>query len=792
MPEAATTTVYVVPHTHWDREWYATFETFQVQLVELWDQLLTLTEADPDFRFLMDGQTVVIDDYLEVRPEARARLEGAIRRRQIQVGPWYTLPDEFLVSGETLLRDLQRGIASAEAHGGSMRVGYLPDSFGHAAQMPQLYRQLGFRYAAVWRGVPLDIDRVAFSWEAPDGSRILTAYMGNSYAQGVDLPTEPAALVTRVADALQAIEPFHPTANVLLMNGNDHVLPQAALSAAVRGASGRLNGTIVRLARLDDYLATLPADGWPRWRGELRSSARANVLMGTLSVRVTDKQRHFAASRTLERLAEPIAALTGIDANDALEQAWTLMLQNAAHDTACGSGIDAVAEASRQRSVSALRLAQSVVERGLTRLAGEGQVWNPSLFPRQGLVEVDGSLVLTPTIGGGAVGSLTTRSARVPVTGAGRRLENAQLSCELLPDGTLTVADRQTGLQYRGLHRLVDEGDAGDEYNFSPPALNPQMPDLVRNFSSTIVDTGPLRASLEARFDLAVYDGLRSDRHARSDRQTVLPIRLALSLEADTPRLDIELEIINRSPDHRLRAHFPLPFQVSESAADTPFHVTRRPVISPRRDPGATELELPTYPMWSFTDVSDGRAGFALIANGLHEYEVLPGNPQQVALTLLRAVGWLSRDDLTTRTGHAGPGLETPGAQVLGGHRLRYSLYFHQGDWERGGVWRMAESTLTPLVAGRGPAITGPGTRIELAPDSVQMTALVPRPDGYDLRVLNASDAPQEASIDFEPAPAEVNSITLAGEPLGSVLVGDGVVRLALPAWKIATLRVRT
>jgi alpha-mannosidase len=792
VPEPVTTTVYVVPHTHWDREWYATFETFRVQLVELWDQLLTLTEADPDFRFLMDGQTVVIDDYLEVRPESKDRLEGAIRRGQIQVGPWYTLPDEFLVSGETLLRDLQRGIASAEAHGGSMRVGYLPDSFGHAAQMPQLYRQLGFRYAAVWRGVPLEIDRVAFFWEAPDGSRIVTAYMGNSYAQGVDLPTEPGALATRVVDALQAIEPFHPTANVLLMNGNDHVLPQAALSAAVRGASGPLNGTIVRLARLDDYLATLPAEGWPRWRGELRSSARANVLMGTLSVRVTDKQRHFAASRTLERLAEPIAALTGIDANDALEQAWTLMLQNAAHDTACGSGIDAVAEASRQRSVSALRLAQSVVEHGMTRLAGEGQVWNPSLFPRHGLVEVDGSLVLTPTIGGGAVGSLTTRSPHVPVTAATRRLENAQLSCELLPDGTLTVADRQTGVQYRGLHRLVDEGDAGDEYNFSPPALNPQLADPLRNFSSTVVETGPLRARLEAHFDLAVYDGLRSDRHARNDRQAVLPIRLAISLEADNPRLDIELEIINRSPDHRLRAHFPLPFQATESAADTPFHVTRRPVISPRRDPGAAELELPTYPMWSFTDVSDGRAGFAVIANGLHEYEVLPGNPQQVALTLLRSVGWLSRDDLTTRTGHAGPGMETPGAQVLGGHRLRYSLYFHQGDWERGGVWRMAESTLTPLVAGHGPTITGPGTRIELAPDSVQMTALIPRAGGYDLRVLNASDSPQEASIDFEPAPAEVTSITLAGELQESLIVGDGAVRLALPAWRIATLRVRT
>jgi len=323
------------------------------------------------------------------------------------------------------------------------------------------------------------------------------------------------------------------------------------------------------------------------------------------------------------------------------------------------------------------------------------------------------------------------------------------------------------------------------------PALNPHTVDSVRNFSSTVAETGPLRASLEARFDLAVYAGLRADRRARSDREITLPARLSLSLEADIPRLDIELEIINRTPDHRLRAHFPLPFRVSESAADTPFHVTRRPVIGPRRDPGAAEIEQPTYPMWSFVDVSDGRVGLALIANGLHEYEVLPGNPAELVLTLLRSVGWLSREDLTTRAGHAGPGMETPGAQVLGGHRLRYSLFFHEGNWERGGVWRAAESTLAPLVAGRGPAITAAAPRIELSPDTVQMTALIPRPDGFELRVVNASDTPRDAAIHLEPQPAEVTSITLAGEPRESLAVADGLVRLSLPAWEIVTLRVR-
>src|SRR5207302_11460793 len=117
-------------------------------------------------------------------------------------------------------------------------------------------------------------------------------------------------------------------------NGNDHVLPQAALSAAVREATGWLTGTVIRLARLDDYLARLPEHGWPRWRGELRSSARANVLMGTLSVRAPDKQRHFEATRVLERMADALAASTGVEAAEALDEAWTHRQRNAARDPA--------------------------------------------------------------------------------------------------------------------------------------------------------------------------------------------------------------------------------------------------------------------------------------------------------------------------------------------------------------------------------------------------------------------------------------------------------------------------
>jgi alpha-mannosidase len=193
--------------------------------------------------------------------------------------------------------------------------------------------------------------------------------------------------------------------------------------------------------------------------------------------------------------------------------------------------------------------------------------------------------------------------------------------------------------------------------------------------------------------------------------------------------------------------------------------------------------------MWSFVDVSDGRAGMALITHGLHEYEVLPGPREELALTLLRTVGWLSRDDLITRTGHAGPEMATPGAQVPGAHRFRYSLFFHAGDWEEGGVWRAAESALLPLVAGRGAPVSPTAPLIELEPDCIQLTALVPRPEGYDLRFLNASDSSREARVRLEPQPADVTLVTLGGAARERLAPRDGVLQIRVRPWEIVTVR---
>ncbi len=190
--------VAVVPHTHWDREWYESFEIFRLKLVDTLDELVQLLESDPSYGwFLMDGQMAAVDDYLEVRPEATGRVRELAASGRLTVGPWYVLMDEFLVSGETIVRNLQLGLARAAEFGGAMDVGYLPDMFGHIAQMPQILAAAGFAHAVVWRGVPSAIDRNAFWWEAPDGSRVRAEYLVTGYGNAAALPEDGSALVQR-------------------------------------------------------------------------------------------------------------------------------------------------------------------------------------------------------------------------------------------------------------------------------------------------------------------------------------------------------------------------------------------------------------------------------------------------------------------------------------------------------------------------------------------------------------------------------------------------------------------
>jgi alpha-mannosidase len=394
--------VHIVPHTHWDREWHSPYQTFRLRLVDLLDELLPELEADPSYaHFLLDGQMAVVEDYLEVRPEAEERLRALAGSGRVAMGPWYALPDEFLVSGETLVRNLQRGLRVATRFGGAMEVGYLPDMFGHIAQMPQLLRLFGFEHAVVWRGVPSAIDRSGFWWSSPDGSTVRAEYLPQGYGNGARVPDDAKALLRRIAE-FEEEQGDLLTGPILWMNGTDHLMPQPWLGRVVAEANQLAAGgeadVELHVCSLADHVRRAPVEGLPSWTGELRSGARANLLMGVASNRVDVKQAASRAERALERLAEPLSAL--VLPPDAwpgrlLDQAWLEVIRNSAHDSICACSVDEVCDAVLHRFAEATQIADGLAARATEALgatvAVDGRtpvLVNPSARQRGGVVEL--------------------------------------------------------------------------------------------------------------------------------------------------------------------------------------------------------------------------------------------------------------------------------------------------------------------------------------------------------------------------------------------------------------------
>ncbi|HLB27348.1 MAG TPA: glycoside hydrolase family 38 C-terminal domain-containing protein [Dehalococcoidia bacterium] len=422
-------TFVVVSHTHWDREWYLPFEAFRARLVRMMDALLDLLDRDPEYRhFVLDGHTIPLDDYLEIRPERRADIERLVKAGRLLIGPGYVLPDEFLIGGESHIRNLQLGIRSAEAYGGAMMVGYSPDAFGHIAHLPAILRGFGIDTVAIWRGVGREATTSEFRWASPDGSEVLALHFPYGYGMLSRLPTERDDLANALQNLRTMLEPFASTRYVLVPNGTDHLPAHEGLSQVIRTANELLedaemvHGSYPMLAEavrreLGDRIDTLP-----RLEGEFRSSARSHVLAGVLSARMWLKQRYQECEDLLARYAEPLAAWADLlrsangtggqqSAEDRglLRHAWRLLLQNAPHDSVTGCHVDAVADDMRVRFDRCQQIAGEVLYSAQRYIADQAALDGGSVavFNSEGGPRTDFCTIRLPLDGGRPPAKLT-------------------------------------------------------------------------------------------------------------------------------------------------------------------------------------------------------------------------------------------------------------------------------------------------------------------------------------------------------------------------------------------------
>ena len=407
--------LHVISHTHWDREWYLTFQQFRVRLVHLIDHLLDLLDRDPEFRhFHLDGQTIVLEDYLAIRPQNEARLRQYIREGRILVGPWYLLNDEFLTSGEATVHNLLYGHGMAADFGAVMKVGYVPDQFGNIGQMPQILQGFGIDNAIFGRGYSLVEPgrKMELLWRAPDGSEVLTHHMAFWYNNAQRFPADPEAARAYTQAIIERTVPVVTTRHLLLMNGVDHLEAQPDLSGILAGLHGRLGGAEICHSTLPAFIAALRAEK-PRlavWEGEFREDRHCQILAGTLSTRMYLKQANERTQTCLEQWAERWNALDwwlgGPHEGDLLQYAWKLLLQNHPHDSICGCSVDAVHEDMMPRFRQAQEVGEEITARSLQHLADQvdtsgapqgaaaAVLFNPLVADRREVVVADVELPL--------------------------------------------------------------------------------------------------------------------------------------------------------------------------------------------------------------------------------------------------------------------------------------------------------------------------------------------------------------------------------------------------------------
>ncbi len=412
---------FYCPGSHWDREWYEPFQTFRMWLVDLIDEAMDLLESNPEYRcFHLDGQAVVLEDYLEIRPERRDRLAKLLQEGRLLAGPWYDLPDEWLISSESYVRNLMMGMRVCRDMGFEpMRFAYTPDQFGHIAALPMIMAGFGLKAGICWRGTQDETHPAIFNWIGPDGSRMVTFRLKDSggYAPFLFFLRNPLREGRDREETIeQVFRPYmegekerSPIPLTLMLDANDHErvdLAVPALLDALRERFPDVDITWGSLEELGEEMAA-QADNLPEYRGELRAPCRnpdrryQYLIVHTLSSRYPLKRRNGQCQALLERWAEPCALFDqlaeGKPILSYLNLAWKYLLRNHPHDSICGCSIDQVHRDMAYRFDQAELLGDNGVNRAFahygqasaeTAHLGNVVVHNPLPYARKEIVDL--------------------------------------------------------------------------------------------------------------------------------------------------------------------------------------------------------------------------------------------------------------------------------------------------------------------------------------------------------------------------------------------------------------------
>jgi mannosylglycerate hydrolase len=406
-------TYHIVSHSHWDREWYFPFDRFRAMLVDMIEDLFELLEKDPEFKsYTLDGQMAAVMDFLETRPDRVETMRRLVEEKRLFIGPWYILNDEFLSSGESHIRNLSLGFRLGKRVGGVMRVGYIPDQFGHIAQMPQILHGFGIDTALIYRGFGGEPGQELseYWWVSPDGTRVLMHHLPrDGYSAGYFGTQDGKVILQKFERLRKELDARATTSQRLFFNGGDHHWPDTEVTIALRQLRKQYDAEF-KHSNFPDFFAAVKNEigastPLAQLKGETRFGFRyaLAVLGGVFSSRMYLKQLNAECETLLERYLEPLNVLAvgaGLRSRTPqIEQAWKYVIQNQDHDAICGTSVDDVHREMVVRYSKAKQIGEHVKSECLGRLLPYDErehhddrfvfVFNPAPFTRSEVVQAN-------------------------------------------------------------------------------------------------------------------------------------------------------------------------------------------------------------------------------------------------------------------------------------------------------------------------------------------------------------------------------------------------------------------
>lgn len=785
--------VHIIPHFHWDREWYFTTSRSKIYLMYDLKNVLDTLENDPEFKyFVVDGQASLLEDYVAWRPEDEERMARLVKEGRLLIGPWYTQSDLMVISGESIVRNLYYGIKACEKYGPYMNVAYVPDSFGQAGNMPQVYKSFGIEDTLFWRGVSDDmVSKTEYTWTGDDGTDIFVVQMPSGYYIGGNMPTKPEDndLFWKLA-CFDFLGYRASSNNLYFPNGFDQAPIRTDLPKLLDMRRKRDPENEYVISNPVEYIKDVKASHptLENVQGELLIAKHMRIHKSIFSSRSDLKAMNTEIQNYVVNTLEPLLFISYLKGNEyphkTVETIWKLLFENAAHDSIGSCIADSPNEDVYMRYKQARDLAENLVELHSRLVATSSHRLDQTLtwtlfntypatrsetilfdtyLPEEGfgLQDKDGQAVAYTVLDKVDVSdyvfaqtikldpsfsfylpkkvyraTIAIQKKDVPALGYTQielsqtsteqalknvqQLENEFYNLEFNKDGSFNVLVKASKKRYVNQGILVENGDDGDSFNYSPPRQ-----DMVISSQGLQANVQLEASSLIGQAKVKTQLRVPADLEARAKQQAdqVLPIELTVRLRANSPVIELAVKVDNKVKSHRLCIQFDTELVTNMNFADQQFGVVKRPNVYKKEmelylgqkltPENEKESLLPTNWQQSTTSwqeppisietcqtyvaLSKQDETVAVYPQGVREYQII--DDKTIQLTLFRTYGFMGKEDLLYRPGRASGEkvMETPAAQLLKEMTFRLGVAYFNESFNHSNLEQVGKRFNTPV-----------------------------------------------------------------------------------------------